>query len=58
LTVSPTAQTTPLVDSIKQQTKSNNKTTKNKQKKVTKTKTVLAMQVKYRLNAELNCLMG
>jgi hypothetical protein len=38
LTVSPTAQTTPLVDSIKQQTKSNNKTTKNKQKQTNENK--------------------
>jgi hypothetical protein len=50
LTVSPTAQTTPLVDSIKKTNKQ--KTTTKQQKtnknKLTKTETVLAMQVKYR----------
>jgi hypothetical protein len=58
LTVSPTAQTTPLVDSIKNKQKTTTKQQKTNKNKLTKTKTALAMQVKYRLNAELNCLMG
>jgi hypothetical protein len=38
LTVSPTAQTTPLVDNKTKQTKNNNKTTKNKQKQTNENK--------------------
>jgi hypothetical protein len=53
LTVSPAVQTTPLVDSIKQQTKSNNKTTKNKQKQINENKNSISnasqIQIKCRI---------
>jgi hypothetical protein len=66
LTVSRTAETTQHKKTNKQN--NNNKQIKNTQKKqqqnnndkkkITKTKTAIAMQVKYRKNAELYCLMG
>jgi hypothetical protein len=53
LTVSPTVQTTQLIDSIKQQTKNNNKTTKNKQQKTNENRNSISnasqIQIKCRI---------